>query len=76
MKQYNHVVWDFIEIFDYFNIFYYDRNQNFEQDRLEVLGSRFENFTISPYFDCDIEVRSTPYVLDNVIHWKVFDDDA
>ncbi|KAH9331238.1 hypothetical protein KI387_003346, partial [Taxus chinensis] len=40
------------------------------------LGSRIDNCTISPYCEYDVEILIMPVVLDNIKHWKVFDDDA
>lgn len=41
MKQYKHAVWEFIEIFDSFNIIHHDRIYNIVVEKLVVLGSRF-----------------------------------
>ncbi|KAH9301314.1 hypothetical protein KI387_012897, partial [Taxus chinensis] len=49
---------------------------NVVADKLVVLGSRFENYTISPYCDYNVEVLTRPDVLDNVKHWQVFKNDA
>ncbi|KAH9311539.1 hypothetical protein KI387_026574, partial [Taxus chinensis] len=63
-------------MFDSFNIVYHDRGLNAAADKLVVLGSRFENYTISPCCEYNIEVLTRPVVPDNVKHWQVFDDDA
>ena len=61
---------------DSFDIIHHDRKYNTLAEKLVVLGSRFENYTSSPYYEYNIEVLTTPSVLDDVIHWKVFKDDA
>lgn len=76
MKQYKHAVWDFIETFHSFNIIHHDRSYNTVEDKLVVLGSRFESCTMSPYCEYDIEILTTPYIPDNIKHWEVFEDDA
>ncbi|KAH9303254.1 hypothetical protein KI387_014837 [Taxus chinensis] len=76
MKQYKHVVWDLIEMFDSFKILYHDKGLNATADKLAVLGSKFGNCTVSPYCEYNIKVLTRPPVPDNVKHWKVFNDDA
>ena len=76
MKQYKHVVWDLIEMFDSFNIFYHDRRLNAATDTMDFLGSRFDNCVVSPFCEYGIEVLTRLAIPDNVKHWNIFDDDA
>ncbi|KAH9297751.1 hypothetical protein KI387_029433, partial [Taxus chinensis] len=44
--------------------------------KLAVLGSKFGNYTVSPFCEYDVEILTRPYVFDNVKNLKVFDDDS
>lgn len=76
MKQYKHAVWDLIDMFDSFNIVHNDRSFNVVVENLTLLGSRFENCTISPYCEYDVEVLTRSSIPNNIEHWNFFEDDA
>lgn len=59
-----------------FNIVYHDKGLNASADKFVVLGSRFENSTISSCCEYNIEVLTRPADPNNLKHWQVFDDDA
>jgi hypothetical protein len=68
-------VWDLIEnFFSSFNISFIPREKNALADSLSISTSLFRVPLLAKRkYDVDIKYR--PVVLDNVRHWKVFEDD-
>jgi len=58
-----------------FNIVYIPRNQNEQVDSLVVTISIFKR-PMPPKLKYVVEVRYRPSILDNVKHWRVFDEDS
>jgi hypothetical protein len=68
-------VWDLIDnLFSTFNISFIPREENTLADSLAVSASLF-NIPLSPKIKYEVEIRYRPSVLDNIKHWKVFEDD-
>jgi hypothetical protein len=76
LKDYINEVWDIVEdFFLSFNILYITRNQNEKDDSLVVKKSTFK-IPFPPKLKYEVEVRYMPSILDNVKHWKVFEEDS
>jgi ribonuclease HI len=74
LKDYINEVWDIIEAFFLsFNIVYIPRNQNEQADSLVVVASTFKP-PFPPKLKYEVEVRYMPSILDNVKHWRVFEE--
>ena len=75
LKNYRNEVWDLIDSFFLaFNISFIPREENAPIDFQDFSASFFE----APALLADrskVEIRYRPSVLDNVKHWKVFEDD-
>jgi hypothetical protein len=75
LKNYRNEVWDLIDdFFLAFNISFIRRGENTLANSLAVSAS-FLKVPLLPRVKCDVEIRYRPSVLDNVKHWKVFEDD-
>jgi ribonuclease HI len=75
LKSYRNEVWDLIDnFFSAFNISFIPREDNVVADSLAVSASQFKvpQPSMAKY---DVEIKYRPSVLDNVKHWKVFEDD-
>ncbi|KAH9297893.1 hypothetical protein KI387_029575, partial [Taxus chinensis] len=55
-------------MFDSFNIVHHERSFNAAANKLAVMGSRFGDCTISPYYGYNVEVLTRPAVPDNIKH--------
>jgi hypothetical protein len=75
LRNYRNEAWDLIEnFFSSFNISFIPREDNAVADSLAVSASLLK--VSLPYvFNSDVGIRYRPSVLDNVKHWKVFEDD-
>jgi hypothetical protein len=68
-------VWDLIDnFFSAFNISFIPREENTLADSLVVSASLFK-IPLPPKIKYEVEIRYRPYFLDNIKHWKVFEDD-
>jgi ribonuclease HI len=75
LRSYRNEVWDLIDsFFSTFNISFIPREKNTMEDSLATSASNF-NVPLPPKFIYDVEVKYRPSILDNVKHWKVFEDD-
>ena len=75
LRSYRNEVWDLIDnFFSAFNISFVPREDNAVADSLAVSASQFKIPLLS-MVKYDVEIKYRPSVLDNVKHWKVFDDD-
>jgi hypothetical protein len=75
LKRYRNEVWDLIDNFFYaFNIVFVPRKENTSADSLVVSASLFR-IPLPPKIHGEVEVRYRPSILDNIKHWKVFEDD-
>jgi hypothetical protein len=75
MRNYRFEVWDLIEnFFLAFNIYFFPREENTLVDSLFVFYSNFK-VPLPTKLKYDVEVKYRPSILDNVKHWKVFEDD-
>jgi ribonuclease HI len=75
LRNYKNEVWDLIDnFFLAFNISFIPREDNAVVDSLAVSASQFKvpQPSMAKY---DVEIKYRPSVLDNVKHWKVFEDD-
>jgi hypothetical protein len=74
LKSYRNEVWDLIyNFFSSFNIFFVPREANTLDDSLVVSASNFKiPLPAKPKYN--VEVKYRPSLLDNVKHWKVFED--
>jgi ribonuclease HI len=75
LKHYQHEVWDFINLFDAFNISHVLRSLNFDVDLLANVASRIippKNLLPDTF---SMEFLYRPSIPDNVTNWRVFDDD-
>jgi ribonuclease HI len=76
LKNYINEVWDIVEAFFLsFNIVYIPRNQNEQVDSLDVETSTLKP-PLPPKLKYEVEVRYMPSILDNVKHWRVFEEDS
>ena len=74
-RTYRNEVWDLIESFLLaFNISFIPREENTVVDSLAVSANNFR-VPMPHKLMYDIEVKYRPSILDNVKHWKVFEDD-
>jgi hypothetical protein len=68
-------VWDLLNnFFLAFNISFIPREENTSADSLVASASWLE-VPLPSMIESDVEIRYRPSVLDNVKHWKVFEDD-
>jgi ribonuclease HI len=75
LKNYRNEVWDLIDSFFLdFNISLIPREENAPTDFLAFSASLFK-VPVLLAVRSDVEIRYRPSVLDNVKHWKVFEDD-
>jgi ribonuclease HI len=75
LRNYRNEVWDLIDKFLLaFNISFIPREENIMVDSLVVSSSNFR-VPFPPKLNYDVEVNYRPSILDNVKHWKVFEDD-
>jgi hypothetical protein len=58
-----------------FNISFIPRGENTLADSL-VVSASFLKVPLLPMIKNDVDIRYRPLVLDNVKHWKVFEDDS
>jgi ribonuclease HI len=76
LRNYRNEVWDLIDnFFLAFNISFIPRGENTLADSLAVSASLLK-FPLPPMVKNDVDIRYRPSVLDNVKHWKVFEDDS
>lgn len=73
LKQYRNVVWDKIELFDAFGIYWMERSHNKMDDLLVNVAIKQNECIIARI--SQIEVQNQPSILDNIEHWKVFEGD-
>lgn len=75
LRSYRNEVWDSIENFlNSFNITYVPRNENIHADSLVVSVNSFK-IPAQTHLQYQIQVKYRPSVLDNLKHWKIFEDD-
>jgi ribonuclease HI len=75
LKTYRNEVWDLIDnFFLAFNISFIPREENIVVDSSDVSASHFK-IPLPPKLKYDVEVRYRPSVLDNIKHWRMFEDD-
>jgi ribonuclease HI len=75
LRSYRNEVWDLIDnFFSAFNISFIPREENTLADSLAVSASLFR-IPLPPKIKYGVEIRYRPSVLDNIKHWKVFEDD-
>jgi hypothetical protein len=75
LRNYMNEVWDLIDnFFLAFNISFVPREYNTLDDSLAKNASKFK-IPLPPKPKYDVEVKYRPSILDNVKHWKVFEDD-
>jgi ribonuclease HI len=75
LRSYRNERWDFIDnFFLAFNISFIPREKNIMADSLAILASNFR-VPFPPKLRYDVEVNYRPSILDNVKHWKLFEDD-
>jgi len=68
-------VWDLINIFFLdFNIAFIPKEKNYVVDSMAISASNFKA-PLPPKLKYDTEVKFRPSILNNVKHWKVFEDD-
>jgi ribonuclease HI len=76
LRNYRNEVWDLIDnSFLVFNISFILRGENTLADSLAVSTSLLK-FPLPPMIKNDVDIRYRPSVLENVKHWKVFEDDS
>ena len=67
-------MWDLIDNFILaFNIYFIPREENALVDSLVVSAILFR-IPLPPKIKCGAKIRYRPSILDNVKHWKVFED--
>lgn len=76
-KSYKHKVWDLIEDFETFNLLFKPRSENKYVDRLAAIGTQYDtpdeiSENRKQHY---VKVFVRPVVLDNNIHWQLFDSD-
>jgi hypothetical protein len=75
LRSYRNEVWDLIDnFFSAFNVSFIPREENTLADSLAVSTSLFR-IPLLPKVKYEVEIRYRPSVLDNIKHWKVFEDD-
>jgi ribonuclease HI len=75
LKSYQSEVWNLMNKFSSFNINYIPRLNNSEADLLANVASKlFPAEGLSPYA-FSVEFLFRPSILDNIMNWRVFDDD-
>jgi hypothetical protein len=75
LGSYINEVWDLVDkFFLAFNISFVPREENAMVDSLTVSTSNFR-VPLPRKLRYDVEVKYRPSILDNVKHWKVFEDD-
>jgi hypothetical protein len=75
LRSYRNEVWDLVDNFFLdFNISFIPRQENAMADSLVFSASHFR-VPLPPKLIYDIEVKFRPSIPDNVMHWKVFEDD-
>jgi ribonuclease HI len=75
LRTYKNEVWDLIDSFFLaFNISFVPREENTMSNSLFISASNFR-ISLPPKFKYDVEVKYRPSILDNVKHWKDFEDD-
>jgi ribonuclease HI len=75
LRSYRNEVWDLVDSFLLaFNISFIPREENAMADSLAVSASNFR-VPLPPKLMYDVEVKFKPSIIDNVKHWKVFEDD-
>lgn len=75
LSSYRNEVWDSVEnFFDAFNLTYIPRDQNIHVDASAISASSFKirDQTNLLY---QIQVKYRPFILDNLKHWEIFEDD-
>lgn len=74
LKTYQNEVWDLIDnFFLAFNIQFLSREGNRMANSLAVVVRNFKH-PQNPLLRYKVEVRYRPFIIDNVKHWKVFED--
>jgi len=76
LKNYQHEVWWLKSMFEFFEINVIPRNKNIDVDLLENVASRLlpsEGLITDRFY---VELLFRPSIPDNVINWRVFDDDV
>ena len=74
LKSYKHRVWDFLEGFNAFNIQSIPRKENRYADRLAAIGASYVvPRNLEEEKKQQIRVVVMPTILDNNIHWQVFE---
>jgi ribonuclease HI len=75
LRAFRNKVWDLVDgLFLDFNISFVPTEENIMADSLVVSASKFR-VPFPPKLEYDVEVRYKPSILENVKHWKVFEDD-
>jgi ribonuclease HI len=75
LRAYRNEFWYLVESFFLdFNISFVPREENIVADSLVVSESKFK-VPFPPKLEYDVKVKYRPCILDNVKHWKVFEDD-
>ena len=74
LRDYRNAIWIIVEdSFLYFNISFVPRESNILADALSISASSFK-IPIPMQLKYEVRVRFKPSILDNVKHWKVFED--
>lgn len=73
LKQYRNVVWDELESFDGFGIGWMERGQNKVADLLANIAVKPNDMSYVGI--SKVEVKTRPYVPDNIKNWNFFDND-
>ena len=75
LRSYQNEVWDSVEnLFDAFNLTHIRKDQNIHADALVVFASSFKkNNRIDVLYQIQVKYRTS--ILDNLKHWKIFEDD-
>ena len=74
MRGYRNLIMEMLEKFQEYSFIVKTRDQNSVADSLVVSTSLFVILAHSTE-KYEIEVHHRPSILDNIIHWKVFEDD-
>ncbi len=75
LRSYRNEVWDIIKnFFLVFSITFIPRNLNERAYSLAIAASNFR-ITSLPKLRYEVEVRHHPFILDNIKHWRVFEED-
>jgi ribonuclease HI len=75
LKKYRNAIWDSIGDLDALNLIAIPREQNYKDDELAVVASTLQLSNDLIKENIYVEVIFKPSVLDNMDHWKFFDDD-